>query len=286
MTVAFKCTHCNSTEGEAFLLGCRDYFTSRPGDFDYWRCKACGLVQLFPIPANIASLYKFYPVHQKKSALACYVRKRVMGRGYYFPPRSSALLRVLDYGCGDGWYLEMMKARGFDVIGYEYDPEYAAEVSQKHRFPVFSCLSELERACCGTLDVVTMHFVVEHLPNVEEIFELAYRLLKPQGIFYFIIPNIHSHEFRLFRRKWHGLDPPRHILFPTESFVRKIADKCRFEVARVRPIGLPNGFAGSVSSVLVGRVSRSLFAGLIIPGLVFCMLFNDDNMAYTLRKIS
>jgi len=38
---------------------------------------------------------------------------------------------VLDYGCGDGWYLESLKGRGLDLVGLEPDPAHAAALSAR-----------------------------------------------------------------------------------------------------------------------------------------------------------
>lgn len=267
-----------------FLDRCRDYYMQKPGLFDYFKCANCGLVQLSPIPPDMSIFYEAYQVHSKKSWLHETMRNRLMSRGYYLPGAEDPKLRVLDFGCGDGWYLRTMKESGHDVAGFEANPAHAAELSRHLGLPVFGDIGTLLSEALGSFDLVTMHFVVEHLDDLAGTFKLAHSLLKPGGRFYFMVPNIDSMEARLFRRKWHGLDPPRHIQFLTARLSEQLAMQTGFEIAKVDRFSLPNGFAGSLSTVLAGRFIYPLFAALMLPSLLACAFFPDGNLAVTLVK--
>lgn len=276
------CLHCGSGELSVFLDDCQDYYMQKPGRFDYYRCAACDLVQLFPIPKDLGVFYEAYQVHAKKSWLHETMRDRLMSKGYYLRP-AEPRLRLLDFGCGDGWYLKAMKERGHDVAGFEANPAHAARLSSALGLPVFGELEELKQQA-GTFDVVTMHFVVEHVTDLAGTFSVAHSLLKPGGQFYFMVPNIKSLEARLFRRKWHGLDPPRHIQFLTPELVEQLAAKTGFSTTDMHYFSLPNGFAGSLSTVLAGRFVYPVFAALMLPSAIACAFVRDGNLAATLTK--
>ena len=280
----FICLNCGSPDAVLFLGDCRDFYMGKPGVFEYYRCSRCQLTQLHPIPSDMAPFYEAYQVHSKKSWLHETMRGLLMTTGYYLPGGDSPKLHVLDYGCGDGWYVAEMKGRGHSVVGFEADADHAANVSRKLDVPVVADVAALKAAHAASFDLVTMHFVVEHLADVKGAFTLAQLLLKPTGRFYFMVPNIRSMEAKLFRRKWHGLDPPRHLHFLTEDHVKDLARGSGLEIADLHYFSLPNSFSGSLSTVLAGRFVYSLFAALMLPSLLACTVLRDGNLAVTLTK--
>ena len=281
---SFTCLLCGAQEASLFLDNCRDYYMGKTGVFAYYNCARCRLTQLHPVPADMSPFYEAYQVHSRKSWLHETMRGKLMSKGYYLPEEGGSKLKVLDYGCGDGWYLASMKERGHSVAGFEANQQHADNLSRQLDVPVLAETAELGAKYAAAFDVVTMHFVVEHLSDLNGTFELANAVLKPGGLFYFMVPNIRSREAKLFRRKWHGLDPPRHLQFLTDEHVRDLAKRTGFEVADVRYFSLPNGFAGSVTAVLTGGFVYPLFAGLMLPSLVACAVMPDGNLAVTLRK--
>ena len=280
----FTCLNCGGTDAFLFLSGCADYYMGKPGLFDYYRCGACALTQIHPIPADLSRFYESYQVHSEKSWLHEAMRKKLMGKGYYTPAEGGRKLLVLDYGCGDGWYLREMKLKGHDVAGFEANAEHAAELAKQLGAPVFADPHELQKTHAATFDVVTMHFVMEHLSDLAGTFAAANLLLKPGGKFYFMIPNIDSMEAKLFGRKWHGLDAPRHLQFLTSEHIKTLARRSSFDIEGMNYFSLPNGFAGSLSAVLAGRFVYPLFAALMLPSLVASAIFADGNLAVTLVK--
>ena len=98
-----------------------------------------------------------------------------------------------------------------------------------------------------------MHFVLEHVTDLHATFADVEALLKPGGRSHFAVPNTASWEARLFRKKWHGLDPPRHISFPDRAVVESLAREHGMTVAGQRPVPFSNGIAGSLPVVLAGR---------------------------------
>jgi len=281
---AFRCLHCGSDAGERTLAGCRDYFTGIDGRFDYFTCQRCGLVQLFPVPADLSAFYRNYPVHARKSALHRAMRKLCMSQAYYLRDPDAKESRVLDFGCGDGWYLDEMAKRGWKVLGFEFDPQHAAALAEAHRFPVLGNEDELNRSHRGSFDLVTMHSVIEHLPQLRPYFRSVHEWLRPGGLFYFALPNFDCPERKLFGRKWHGLDPPRHVSFPHPNLIDRLASETGFAVVQRKVIGLPTATAGSLSAVLAGRYSYPLFAAMIPVSLLFCLLFPSNTLCFLLRK--
>lgn len=265
-----------------FAAECRDLYLGFPGSFDYVRCTACGLVQLHPIPQDLASYYRSYPIHRRKHSVFSWLRRQVVGSNYASPPAARA--KILDFGCGDGWYLEQLAGSGHQPIGFEVDPNHARTLSSRLNIPVYDTAAELETHHAGTIDLITMHFVLEHLPNPAGTFHLMSRLLKPGGRWYFVIPNLASKEWRLFGTKWHGFDVPRHISYLDDPHVRVLAAESSLHVMHARALGSATDFAGSLSTLLLGRYTNAAFYAALPLGIVWSWLFPGACRSYWLEK--
>ena len=82
--------------------------------------------------------------------------------------------RLLDIGCGDGYFIKRQQQV---TERYGLDLRLGDKVTDKLDFP--------DRY----FDYVTMLAVVEHIDNVEAIFQEVYRVLRPQGRFIFTTPK-------------------------------------------------------------------------------------------------
>jgi len=286
MSDVFRCLVCGKGEAQLVFAGCRDYYLGKPFPVDYYRCRACTLLQQHPVPKDVSAFYEDYPIHVRKSRLYDFLRWLVMSPIYYDLRRHPPGTRLVDYGCGDGSYLETQRGRGYALAGYEADAGQAGRLAERLGFPVHSDLERLFAAEGGKTDVVTMHFVVEHLTDLEAGFDTARRLLKPDGVFYFVVPHADSVEARLFGRKWHNLDPPRHVSFPELPHVHRLAERHGFRLDEHAPVPFPNGFAASVPVVLSGRFRFPLFALALPLGILFSRLSPTGSHAYWLRRSS
>lgn len=288
MTYKFSCIQCEHASAVPFHLDCRDYFLDKPFRVNYYKCNDCGLVQQSPIPADVTQFYENYPVHQKKSRLFSLARTWIMSACYFDTKsisKGNESKLLIDFGCGDGWFLEGNRGKGLNLAGYELDQGLAGHLSNELKIPIYWDKEELLRDCEGRADAVTMHFVLEHLTDINKAFEVVGRLLKPGGTFYFTVPNISSWEARMFGKKWHNLDAPRHISFPETRSINQLSGRWGFEVARRRGVPFPNGVAGSVPVVLFGRFKFSIFLLSLPVGILLSRMFPSGNVAYWLKKL-
>jgi SAM-dependent methyltransferase len=281
---AFRCLVCHEARSEPVFLDCEDYYLRKPFRADYHRCAGCGLLQQFPVPLDVSPFYEDYPIHQHKSGLYELARNLLMSPAYFDARRLSAGAQLLDYGCGDGSYLAAERGRGHQLLGFENDAPRASQLTDDLGLPVHSDMSGLLKSHGGKLDGVTMHFVLEHLTDPVGAFDEVSRLLKPGGVFYFVVPQPDSLEARLFGRKWHNLDPPRHISFPDVDTVAGLARRHRFVVERHAAVPIPTGFAASVPVLLTGRFSLPLFMLSMPLGVAFSRLAPQGSRAFWLVR--
>lgn len=281
---AFECMNCRGTGSALVYRGCPDYYLRKSFVVDYYRCEECGLVQQSPIPDDVSPFYDSYPVHQRKSALHGALRRVAMSPAYFDASGYGEGSTILDYGCGDGWYLESIEATRASRIGFEPGAEHAATLSEFLGLPVYSDVGPLVAEYRGRVDAVTMHFVLEHVTDLHATLATVASLLKQGGRLHVVVPNASSWEARLFKRKWHGLDPPRHISFPDRAVMDSLAAAHGLSVVTQRPAAFSNGFAGSMPVVLVGRFVFPLFLFFLPAGIVLSRLAPSGATAFALVK--
>jgi SAM-dependent methyltransferase len=118
---------------------------------------------------------------------------------------------LLDLGCSYGSFLESMQKPGWRLFGIEMSPHAAREARARSGGQVFvGDILEADFAA-DSFDVVTCFDVLEHVYEPRKVMARVVKWLKPDGIFYMLVPNIDSAEARIFRSYWYGLELPRHL---------------------------------------------------------------------------
>lgn len=280
---SFQCMSCRSQEGQPYLLRCKDYYLQKPAVVDYWQCVKCQLVQQQPLPQDTSAFYENYPIHQKKGAVFNLFRRIVNGGLYFSMKRDRQVQSLLDYGCGDGFFLEQLNSQ-IQAVGFEPNDEHAKHLSQRLQKPVFSRFEDLQRKHQGQFDVITMHFVLEHVLDMDRTMTECRDLLAPEGLLYIVVPNIFSLEATLFGKLWHNLDAPRHISFPHLETIQDLCQKHGFQLREEKSVPFPNGFAASIPVLLSGKFRFSLYALFLPLGIVFSRLFPSAAKSYLLEK--
>jgi SAM-dependent methyltransferase len=159
---------------------------------------------------------------------------------------------VLDIGCGNGAWLDVLRAAGCEVAGVEPDPK-AAEIARSHGIEVRARISDWI-ADARSFDHLTLHHVIEHVHEPMELLRCCRLLLRPGGSLFIDTPNIDSEGHHLYGCDWRGLEPPRHlILFTRDALARAVSD-AGFEHVRFHPN--PGAFP------FTSLQSRKLAAGL------------------------
>ena len=188
-------------------------------------------------------------------------------------PRTGA--RLLDVGCGNGDFLQMAQAAGWDVQGVDFDP-LAVEVARKHHLDVRHGGLEQVEEYKGTYDWITCSHVIEHVHDPVKWLRGMHALLRPGGTLWLQTPNMDSWGHRKFGPDWRDLDPPRHlVLFSLSGLCRRLREA---EFIAPKTHGLPALIISSViatsealrtgqDATLLFRLSYLLRRRYIFPAL-------------------
>lgn len=284
MTQPFQCLACGGRDATPYRTACRDLYLGLGPAVDYVACVRCDLVQQHPVPADVAPFYADYPVHQRRSLPQRLARRWLQREVYHRPGPASGGETLLDFGCGDGVYLREVRGRYKAVVGYEPGAALAAALTKADGFPVYSDTEALAAAWSGCFDVITAHYVMEHVTDLRGTMALFGRLLKPGGRLYIAVPNIRSWEARWFGRNWHGLDAPRHISFPSVRHAAALGKEHGLSVAASGHATFPNTLAASIPTALLGRYHGLMFNALILPAWLVALLAPSGTEVYTLTR--
>jgi len=235
-----RCALCGGGDSAPEATG-RDFeYATAANDFRFVRCRRCGHVYLNPRPrsADLGVIYppNYYAYGGASNPIVAPLRRRwergkvrlyreLVGEG----PR-----RILDVGCGDGRFLEILRASGapeWRLEGVEIDARAAAACEAKGFRARVGRVEELRDE--EGFDAVVMLQLIEHVEDPVAICRRVFELLRPGGHFIVETPNLDGLDYRAFRgRCWGHYHFPRHWnLFSTELLHRMLREQ-GFEIAR------------------------------------------------------
>lgn len=116
--------------------------------------------------------------------------------------------KVLEVGCGSGFFLEQLHMKGAIAEGLELNPNALATVKAKGLKASGTMLHEFAQNHMGEFDVVCSFQVLEHIWDVRGYIEDALWALKPGGKLIIGVPNNNPFIFR--HDVYHTLNLPPH----------------------------------------------------------------------------
>jgi 2-polyprenyl-3-methyl-5-hydroxy-6-metoxy-1,4-benzoquinol methylase len=156
--------------------------------------------------------------------------------------------RLLDVGCGAGWFLRISKKLGAIEQGVE-PSEYGAKQAQQQGLCVFHGTLEayLAQAPKDTqFDIITANHVLEHVPDPVETLRAMKQLLAPGGLIWIGVPNANYPICRALRGWWHATDLPYHLMQFTPASIKKAGHRAGLRVRRQTTESIPQIVAGSL----------------------------------------
>jgi SAM-dependent methyltransferase len=222
------------------------------------RCAACALLYLdpWPTPEETASLYGEDYFHNVASlqgepasiyGYADYIAERAHKQRQYrriareigtLLPRQTRPPRLLEVGCGYGYFLDEAFEEGFEVVGLEFNRSAVERLRRKYAFPILEGALEDVELPPAHFDAVVMFDVIEHLRDPFRALDSLAKTLHPGGILVVSTPDAESLVSRLIGARLEDFRRTReHLFFFGRRTLREVLREHGFEPFEIRSIG-------------------------------------------------
>ncbi len=219
----------------------KDHFATGE-EFDIMECPDCGFVftQGVPDEKEIGRYYDSpdYISHSNTdkgfiNKIYHIVRSVMLRKKVKLIERLTLLKngKLLDYGAGTGYFARAMQDEGWEVTAIEKSSQARELALEKFGFEMFpeGKLAEIEDK---SFDVVTMWHVLEHIQDLDRMWEELYRIIDDTGIAVIAVPNCQSYDAVTYKENWAAYDVPRHLWHFTASTIMQWGEKHGFILER------------------------------------------------------
>ena len=113
----------------------------------------------------------------------------------FYLPYFAGRQKIVDLGCGDADFVELLRERGFEALGVDSDDKaYAAACARGLPILKRDVFEYLKETAAGSVDGIFSAHLVEHLTHqqVIQLVHESFRILRPGGIIILATPNVRS----------------------------------------------------------------------------------------------
>lgn len=206
-----------------------------------YQCTSCTLAYVDPFPVYAGDVYEktyFDKSLVSYDSMREYRIQRFGMERIRLIQRFTDKGKLLDIGCGVGWFLEAAKSAGFEIFGQEISQELAEFTQEKLDIKVFS---ENLEVITEKFDVITMFDLLEHVMDPLKLIEQSKELLNPNGIIVIFTPNFDSLGIQLLKENSSLVCPPAHLTYFTKESAHKLASLTSMELVHLETKGMDIG---------------------------------------------
>lgn len=232
------------------------------------RCRRCGLVYVDSrLPASEERKLGLQAIREGPSYIArVYESQRNLWLNYFADKlneieKLEPVGRILDIGCGPGYFVEVAARRGWEAYGLETSSQQAEYARTILGLDVMDRTLEQAGFPPGYFDVVTMYSVIEHVPDPRALLENVHTVLREGGLVVVKTPNQDSVISRLACLVYHAslghyllpIYSHEHLFRFSPATIERLLQVTHFAVLRVdlednlellRLRAAPSGFQG------------------------------------------
>ena len=179
-------------------LETKKLYSSKTRDVDnlkVWRDEKSGVIFIDEYftgqDTYISGLYRDEKVVQLKTGKPNFERKKDAERRFNSHLKYVADKNIVDFGCGSGEFLNLVKPFCNEIIGIELQKDYVNFLNSKN----IKCISNISGIENNSIDTVVSFHVIEHLPDPIKILSELGVKLKSGGTIIIEVP--HANDFLL-----------------------------------------------------------------------------------------
>ncbi len=145
--------------------------------------------------------------------------------------------RILDVGCGRGWFLDEARKRGWEVHGTEFSTT-AVELCRAKGIAMQQGVLDPAGYPAEGFDVITSFEVLEHINDPHDEMARIVPLLRRGGLFYCTTPNFDSVMRYYLKAEYNIIGYPEHLSYYTKRTLTRMVEQHGLELRRFMSTGL------------------------------------------------
>jgi SAM-dependent methyltransferase len=270
MSIELKgCPLCDGKHFEP-LFSVRDRHYGIEGLYRIVRCANCSLLFLNPMYSDeeLSTLYPDdYYAYQDNLRQKRWkeIARTILGfRIKTKDPKFAAPGRMLDLGCGTGWFLDQMRQQRWEVHGVEINSSAAELGRNGARLDIFAGTLKQAAYPSNYFDYIRANHSFEHISCPGETLDEIRRILRPGGTLLIGVPNVAGLNAKIFGQYWWYLGAPVHPFTYSVETLSQLLKKHGFEIARVAYNSDYSGILGSSQIWLNRKNGRKSTEGALI----------------------
>tara|TARA_X000000950_G_C13742618_1_gene589210 strand:+ start:87 stop:905 length:819 start_codon:yes stop_codon:yes gene_type:complete len=145
--------------------------------------------------------------------------------------------KLLDVGCGIGYFLDEAQKRGWEVYGTEYTND-AIKICQEKNINVSKGILEPKNYELEKFDVITSFEVIEHINNPIDELTNFYKILRKGGLVYVTTPNFNSLLRYRLKSDYNVICYPEHLSYYNPNTLNKVFTRVGFKTKKIQSTGI------------------------------------------------
>ena len=257
----FKCILC----GEYEYVTVKEVLRGGGNAMHAVRCKKCGLEQLFPLP-SVEEDEEYYDENAHDKGITpefsideIYEKFKYQNESrirYLEDFGAKKSWKILDMASGYGFFMQMMKSRGYEVEGVEISKDRLAvcydKMADAKIYTINLLVEEVPKELCESYDLVTMFHLLEHITNPVLFLKRLKEFIKTDGYLVLELPNVDNlmmnaspqfNDFFYFRD---------HVAYYTPKLLKRVLEEAGYEIIQLKGnqlYGLTNHFNWIINGV-------------------------------------
>jgi len=241
--------------------------------FSIVACAGCGVLRTLPEMSE-RELARYYPTDywgDTGEPADDWIKESQSEKTKFLAECGLTKGRILDVGCGSGFFLRALDQIEWDRFGIETGEAAATAANRAIGSGRVFAGTLIESACEDeAFDVVTFWSALEHMNEPRANLIEARRIIKSGGTLIVQVPNAASYQARWFGGNWFALDAPRHRYHFTLQTLERLLSLAGFKLYRTTfhsKAHNAHSLRQSLKSLLYARnanvISRALFLAAI-----------------------